>query len=138
MPKFSYDLAISFAGEDRALAGYIAGALRSKFDIFYDEFERAELWGGDLTESLPERYCDSRYCLVLLSREYMEKVWTVLERQAIIHEFLKRRGKNYLLPVRVRGFEGAVPGLPGVIGYVTVKSRREWGSVVDLLRAKLR
>lgn len=43
---FAYDVAISFAGEDREFARYMAARLRPHFSVFFDEFERADLWGG--------------------------------------------------------------------------------------------
>jgi hypothetical protein len=47
---YKYDLAISFAGEQRALAARFATQLdASGYSIFYDEFHQAELWGNDLS-----------------------------------------------------------------------------------------
>jgi hypothetical protein len=43
-----YDVALSFAGEDREYAEELANALRGKANVFYDGFEKAKLWGEDL------------------------------------------------------------------------------------------
>src|SRR3954454_1990381 len=44
-----YDVALSFAGEDRPLAGKLAGLLHARhIRVFYDEYEKASLWGKDL------------------------------------------------------------------------------------------
>jgi hypothetical protein len=134
---FTYAAALSFAGEDRDLARYIARELRSEFSIFLDEFERAQLWGADLSEMLPQKYQSSRYCVILQSNEYLEKIWTTLERQAIIYEFLSRRGKDYVLPLLVRNCQKKIPGLSGLIGYLTIRSEDDWPDVVQLLRTKL-
>lgn len=44
-----YDIAITFAGEDRHLAREITSNLVTKgVTVFYDEYAEAELWGKDL------------------------------------------------------------------------------------------
>ena len=60
-----YDLALSFAGEQRDLAEEFARRLdASGYAIFYDEFQQAELWGGDLSVALADVYSkEARYCL---------------------------------------------------------------------------
>ena len=45
----TYDVTISFAGEDRPVAERLASLLVTKgLNVFYDEYERANLWGKDL------------------------------------------------------------------------------------------
>ena len=47
--SYSYDVALSFAGEDRPYVQAVAETLRSlKARVFYDAFEEADLWGKDL------------------------------------------------------------------------------------------
>jgi hypothetical protein len=134
---FDYDVAISFAGEDRDFAKYIAQRVVPRFRVFFDEYERVNLWGSDLSVSLPSKYVSSRYCVILQSDEYLEKVWTTLERQAIIYEFLKRRGNDYVLPIRVRGCFAPIPGLSGLIGYVTAYSNDDWETIANMIVLKL-
>ncbi len=44
-----YDIAISFAGEDREVAASIAEKLKSQgIKVFYDSYEKATLWGKNL------------------------------------------------------------------------------------------
>ena len=44
-----YDVALSFAGEQRAYVRQVAELLRrSNVSVFYDEFEEAKLWGKNL------------------------------------------------------------------------------------------
>lgn len=46
---FDYDVAISFAGEQRREAEAIAKCLTdSGVKVFYDKYEQANLWGKDL------------------------------------------------------------------------------------------
>jgi hypothetical protein len=48
-----YDIVISFAGEDRQVAEEIAVELKNNgIRVFYDNFEKADLWGKDLYEHL--------------------------------------------------------------------------------------
>ena len=91
--EYKYDLAISFAGEQRNLAEIFARRLdASGYSIFYDEFQQAELWGRDLSVALGNVYSrEARYCLIILSTDYVAKPWTNHERQNAISEFLQRR-----------------------------------------------
>jgi hypothetical protein len=137
-PPFNYAVALSFAGEDRGLASYLAHGLRSdQISVFFDEFEKVGLWGADLSETLPAKYRDARYCVILQSDEYLEKAWTTLERQSIIYEFLSRRGKDYLLPIRVRGCTRLIPGLSELTGFITIDGEDDWPAAIALLKAKL-
>jgi len=69
---FEYDIAISFAGEDREIAEAIARYLhRSGVQVFYDQFQKSNLWGKDLIEYLADIYGKkSRYCLMIISKHY--------------------------------------------------------------------
>jgi len=52
---FDYDVALSYAGEDRAYVEQIAAQLRQEgIRVFYDEYAAAELWGNDLYVLLDE------------------------------------------------------------------------------------
>lgn len=53
--NFAYDVALSFAGEDRAHAEKLAQLLKAKgIKVFYDEAEAADLWGKDLIAHLAD------------------------------------------------------------------------------------
>ena len=75
MPQ--YDLVISFAGEDRPVAKILADALLTRgITVFYDEYEKADLWGKDLYTHLTKIYRDdSKFCLMLVSESYAVKQW---------------------------------------------------------------
>ena len=66
---FDYDIAFSFAGEDRAIVEELAIKLTEKAcRVFYDAYEKAALWGKDLYQHLQVVYCDrARYCVVIVS-----------------------------------------------------------------------
>jgi hypothetical protein len=61
--KYPYNVALSFAGEDRALAEALAAKLKAAgLGVFYDDYETARLWGKDLFETLYSVYSkEARY-----------------------------------------------------------------------------
>jgi len=84
--KEGYSVALSFAGEDRAIAEEVATCLvLNGFKVFYDEFETAEMWGGSLSEHLASVYRDrASYCVVFVSEAYLKKRWTTYELRNIL------------------------------------------------------
>jgi hypothetical protein len=115
-----YDVCLSFAGEQRPYVSEVADALRSfGIHVFYDEYERAALWGKDLYEHLDWVYRKAaRYCLVFISSDYAAKVWTTHERRSAQARALEE-SREYVLPVRFDDTE--LPGLPPTVGYVSAK-----------------
>ena len=69
---FEYDVAISFAGTQRAEAKAITNFLQhASVKVFFDEFETAKLWGTNLSDYLFEVYHKkARHCLMLISSAY--------------------------------------------------------------------
>jgi hypothetical protein len=114
---FQFDVALSFAGEDRLYVSRVAEALKAKkIRVFYDEFEVAQLWGQDLYERLDEIYrVKSRYAMIFASESYTRKMWTNHERRSAQARTLEEKGP-YLLPVRLDKSE--IPGLRSTLGYL--------------------
>jgi hypothetical protein len=135
--NYKYQVALSFAGEDRVFAETVAEGLRAKgIDVFYDEFYPEKLWGEELPVKLGEIYSDaSQYCIMILTKHYLEKMWTNVERQHAIQRQIKQKGQAYILPIRLDGFAGDVPGLPSTIGYLSFRSNQP-GNVVDAFLKK--
>jgi TIR domain len=117
-PRYQYDVALSFAGEEREQAEELATLLREAgVRVFFDTFEQAELWGRNLFDHLFNVYSEqSRYCIVFVSSAYAGKMWTGHERQAAQQRVLQDRNAEYLLPVRFDDTE--LPGLPMTVAYV--------------------
>ena len=134
-PRYKYDVAISFAGEDRPSADELARSLRrAGLKVFYDDFETAQLWGNDLFITLYQVYSqDARYCIMLTSESYVQKRWTVHERRSAQERVLNERDNAYLLPVRIDNTP--VPGLPQQIGYLDASIGME--RVAELFLDKL-
>jgi hypothetical protein len=111
-----YQIAISFAGEQRPYAEEVARFLQRRgVSVFYDAFERSRLWGRNLAEELYRVYAnESSYILMLVSKEYIEKTWCVHERRAAFDKVMNGRA-DVILPVK---FDDAWPdGLPTSTGW---------------------
>jgi hypothetical protein len=79
-----YDVALSFAGEDRHYVHQVAEAIVAKgVEVFYDKFEEADLWGKDLYSHLSDIYNGkARFTIMFVSEAYASKLWTNHERKA--------------------------------------------------------
>lgn len=137
MATYEYDIAISFAGEDRSHAEALALACKLReIRIFYDKFEVHNLWGKDLIEYLHEVYSKrARYCVILVSKHYVApgKGWPRHERKsAQEREF--REESEYILPIRLD--DTSLPGLPETIGYIRF-SEYTVDELADLMLGKL-
>ena len=115
---FKYDVALSFAGEQRAEVELVASGLKAaNLNVFYDGYEKSNLWGKDLYVHLSDVYQNqARYCIIFASKEYQQKNWTNHERQNAQARALSEKGNEYILPVRFDDTE--IPGLPRTIGYL--------------------
>lgn len=133
-----HDVAFSFAGENRDFVEKVKNALDlTGYDVFYDNDYTSEIWGTDLTVSLPEHYINSQYVVLILDDFYLKKMWTFFERQVIIENYLKLKGGDYILPVFLNASRVDVPGLSGLIGYVKCDSNNPQ-YLIDLLLKKLK
>jgi hypothetical protein len=132
-----FDVAISFAGTERELAEKLATAARDAgFQTFYDDFYKFALWGKDLVEFFDDIYRKrSRYCVMFISKEYAERMWTIQERRSALARQLEEKGQEYILPIRCDGTE--LPGLPPTIGYLSIKEHCI-DSVAKILIEKLK
>lgn len=116
-----YDVALSFAAEDRKYPKELAELLKAGgYQPFYDENELADLWGKNLYDYLSSVYKDrARYCVMFLSKHYERKLWTNHERQMAQARAFKEN-REYILPVRLDDTE--IPGIPPTIGYLDLRS----------------
>ncbi|MFA8434269.1 MAG: toll/interleukin-1 receptor domain-containing protein [Marinifilaceae bacterium] len=130
-----YDLAISFAGEDREIAERIAKRLTElNHKVFYDKYEQATLWGKDLFTHLNEIYSNSaKYCLMIISKDYAEKQWTSHERKAAQARAF-RQNKEYILPLKLDDTE--IPGINETVGYIDYR-KVDFQEIIQLLEYKI-
>lgn len=131
----SFDVAISFAGTERNYAEAIANKVKAAgFNVFYDDFYPEVLWGKNLVEFFHEIYSkNSRYCVILVSNEYLKREWTVHERKSAQERMLREKGNEYILPIKIEDVE--LPGLPSTIGYLSISTGIE--RIADILIKKL-
>ena len=115
-----YDVALSFAGEDREYVDSVAEHLTALgVSVFYDRFEQVNLWGKELAEHLGDVYSkDSHFVVMFASRHYAEKAWPSHERQFALSRHLKG-DTGRILPVRFDDTE--IPGLPGTVAYLDAR-----------------
>ena len=115
-----YEVALSFAGEQRGYVEGVALALQARgIAVFYDEFEKIALWGKDLGEELQDIYEHKSGCVVIfVSEAWVEKAWPQHERRAALSRAVHESG-GYILPVRFD--DTTVPGLPDSVHYLQAK-----------------
>lgn len=117
-----FDIALSFAGEDRPYVDKVAHLLRDRsVKVFYDLFEEADLWGKDLYVHLVDVYQNkARYTVMFISEAYARKLWTNHERKAAQARAFQEL-QEYILPARFD--ETAIPGVLPTVGYISLKDR---------------
>lgn len=121
---YYYDVALSFAGEDRAYVEECANILSALgIRVFYDSYELSELWGKDLYTYLADIYSNkSMYVMVFVSKHYVEKRWTKQEFK-FINERIFKSDTEYLLPIFLD--DTSLLGIPLTQGYLCNKTPYE-------------
>lgn len=130
-----FDVALSFAGEDRKYVEQVAHFLKKMgFRVFYDKYEVVSLWGKDLYVHLREIYQDkSRFTVMFISKHYADKLWTTHERQSAQARAFRER-REYILPVRFDDTE--IPGLVETIGYIDLTGTKP-RHLAELIKQKV-
>lgn len=129
----TYDIAVSFAGEDRPIAEKLASLLVvNGLNVFYDEYEQANLWGKDLYVHLSKIYKDeAKYCLILVSEHYAKKQWTNHERRAAQARAFTE-SSEYILPLRLD--DAQVDGILDTVGFLDYRKVPEEKIVDSVVR----
>jgi len=117
----SFDIAISFAGENRSIAQDLAKILKQHgLLVFYDDDEQAELIGENLTEYLADLYKNkASYCIVLVSEQYIKQRWCRHEWRAAQARAFEDFDQAYILPIRID--EAELPGMLSTVGFLSLK-----------------
>ncbi len=120
LPKYEYDIAVSFAGEDRDIVKqYVDTLSPRRISVFYDEYEQVDSWGKDLYEKLDDVYRKKAlFCVIFISKYYAQKVWTNHERKSAQARAIQEN-REYILPVKLDDTE--IPGIPATIGYLDIR-----------------
>ncbi|MCY3820764.1 MAG: TIR domain-containing protein [Gammaproteobacteria bacterium] len=111
-----YQVALSFAGEQRDYVEEVARHLQSRaISVFYDGFEAVRLWGQSGVEAFHEAFAQqSAYVVMFISNAYVSKAWPRHERRSAFSHMIEEQ-REYVLPVRFD--DTPVPGLPADIIY---------------------
>ena len=130
-----YDIALSFAGENREYVDQVAILLRdSGVKVFYDLFEEANLWGKDLYEYLSDIYKNKAlYTIMFISEHYGRKAWSTHERKSMQARAFQEN-QEYVLPAR---FDNTpIPGVLPTVGYISLTGRSP-SAFAETIRKKL-
>lgn len=130
-----FEIALSFAGEDREYVDRVANLLRdSGITVFYDLFEEASLWGKNLYDYLSEIYQDKAlFTIMFISEHYARKMWTNHERQAMQARAFQEH-QEYILPARFD--QTPIPGVLPTVGYISLGSKTP-EAFVEAIKRKL-
>ena len=121
-PEPEFDVALSFAGEQRDYVRTLASELtKNGIRVFFDEDNEIALWGKNLAEELQRIYMTASNVVVMfVSDDYARKSWPIHERQSAIARAINER-REYILPAR---FDNTMlPGLDPSLSYLPLENR---------------
>jgi len=119
--EYKYQVALSFAGEDREYVDKVAELLKENgISVFYDKFEQVDLWGKDLGIHFDYVYRrQSQYFIPFISTHYREKIWTHYEVRTAIARAIENK-EEYILPVKFDDTE--LDGIRSTLGYLDIRN----------------
>ncbi|CCH29373.1 toll/interleukin-1 receptor domain-containing protein [Actinosynnema sp. NPDC047251] len=119
-----YDLAVSFAGAQRASAKKFAWECESLgLAVFFDENVTEDMWGRDFVTEFRRVYGGelARYVVPFLSKEYFDSDYPMDELSAAVTYGLQRRHDPYLLPIVVGDVKIPEEFVRSSIGYLQLE-----------------
>lgn len=130
-----FDIALSFAGENRNYVDDVAEKLKADgVSVFYDVFYEVDLWGKDLYQYFNDLYKNRAiYSVIFISKYYHDKLWAKHELKSAQSRAFSEN-YEYLLPVRFD--DTKIPGINDTTGYIDI-SKMDPGSLVKKIEAKL-
>lgn len=133
--EFEYDVAISYAGEDKRRAGRLARELEAGgARVFIDRKRKASLWGKDKSEFERVYSTATRFVIPLISENYVGKEFCQFEFEVAKQEEKKRSGE-FILPVRLD--DARQEGLTADTYYLDYREETS-GSIARTFAEKLR
>lgn len=116
--NITYDVALSFAGEDRTYVEKVAKCLeQNNVKVFYDDKE--DLWGKNLYQHLDNVYQNNaKFIIVFISKHYTNKLWTKHELESAQAKAIQT-DEEYILPVKFD--DTLIPGIRITTGYVDAR-----------------
>ena len=115
---YSFDFAISFAGENRDLARAIAKQLElHDCSVFFDEFFEVNYLGKAWHKSFTDIFgVQSRFVICLLDKFHVEKIWPTFEREC----FTPRVAEAAVIPIFLD--DAVVLGIPKDVAGINFKN----------------
>ncbi|MCH7500091.1 MAG: TIR domain-containing protein [Nitrospinae bacterium] len=94
---YEFDIALSFAGENRELAEYIAEQLGIlDANVFYDKYFESNFLGSTWSRQFKKIFSeDSRLVVCLLDKHHNDKIWPTFEREC----FQPRVNDEAVIPI---------------------------------------
>lgn len=132
--QYEFDVAVSFAGENRDYVSEVVEAIKDEVKVFYDEDYEVEAWGEDGIEYFTNVYLNrARYVLMFVSRAYDKKMWTKVERRSALARAAAQRSA-YILPIQLDDTQ-----LDGLLPTVIYLDSRRLGieGVVRAIKSKV-
>lgn len=117
----TFDVAISYAGEERSIARRLVKNLKNNgLSVFFDEDCQSDLFGKNLYSYLQKIYRDcATFFVCLLSDNYVNKNFTMKELESAQERalLLQRENREYILPIYVDKHID-VPGISSTVSHV--------------------
>lgn len=128
--QYKYEIALSFAGENRELASIISKQLELlDVSVFLDEHHEVNWLGKAIHIELKKIFEDeSRFVVCLLDRNHLEKIWPTFEREI----FLPRIQQQEVIPIYLD--DTHFPGIPNDLYGIIFKynpSDPTWREKID-------
>jgi len=117
---YDFDVAVSFAGEDRELAEEVVNQLRAAdLTVFCDTDCMPAMWGGELLEDLDRVYCSrARSIIIFVSYPYSKTMWTGPQRRRALACALEEEPSHVIL---ARLDSTRLKGLRPATGYLDAR-----------------
>lgn len=127
-----WDVFICHAHEDKSFVVLLADALsRANLKVWYDDFVLKI--GDSLRRSIDKGLAESRYGVVILSKNFFNKRWTQYELDGLVERDLERK---VILPVwHEVDREEVARYSPSLAGKVAIKSTRTLAEIVGAITA---
>jgi hypothetical protein len=139
LPEKKFDVALSFAGEEREYVEKVAASLfRTGINVFYDQYEEVDMWGKNLTTHLESIFSTDTACVVIFaSNNYSKKAFPCLEKDAALATAINSR-KEYILMGKFDDTQ--IYGILPTIKYIDLRkvSADEFASLIIQKLKKLR
>ncbi len=139
MDAFEFDLAVSFASEQRTyVERFVRECERRGLTVAYDADMGTELWGKNLIIEFRKLYGGARprFVVPFISSEYLQKPYPMDELAAAIEQAFHRPAA-YILPVVVGDVVPPREWLNPAIGYLRTDGRTP-AELADMMAAKVR